>query len=759
MPKQQSVHGPSSGASAQVTAAEISRIAGVTRATVSNWRRRHADFPEPDGGTESSPLYDLRAVQEWLSKRGQSSAGAPVEELRTALRLRPAGMAARLFPLVPALALDGADGEPELGSLPEEELLVAAREAVDRLPAAVSNLGPINAYEAADAAAVRALDRCVREVGAQAALDVLAERELEESAATGTYRTPGGLASLMARMLPADTHSVLDPACGGGGLLAAAAQEGVSTLYGQDVLPVQAQRAAVRLLLPAGDARSGGMRRGKGAKNPAVVESVRIEAGDSLREDAFPGLMADAVLCNPPFGDRDWGQEELAYDPRWAYGVPPRSESELAWVQHALAHVEPGGYAVLLLPPALAFRSSGRRIRTELARSGALRAVVSLPARAAQPFHVGLNIWVLQRPEPGGPERTSVLFVSGEAEPRAGGGASGAQGVRGSGRATQPSIEWADLTRRVLASWTAFLADPDAFTDEPGVARAVPVVDLLGDVVDFSSARHVRATAADVSPRALKRRVTELRGKLAEQVGALSAASESEAGEWQPADAVDGAAREGWRTATVSDLARGGALTLLRGAMPASRDTERSPTGRQDKDNDAATGAGADGRVLTVGDLSAGTAPSGVSTRIRTDTAHRIAAGDVVLRSAAPQGTPCVMARVVGEEDAGAWLGPHLHILRPDPARLDPRFLAGFVAADDNIAVASTGTAGLTHVNPGRLRIPLLPLAQQQRYGEAFRRVGELRAAARATAVTGEEMAAALVLGLTSGGLVPPDGP
>jgi transposase-like protein len=46
----------------QVSAADISRMAGVTRATVSNWRRRHADFPAPSGGTDTSPSYDLAAV-------------------------------------------------------------------------------------------------------------------------------------------------------------------------------------------------------------------------------------------------------------------------------------------------------------------------------------------------------------------------------------------------------------------------------------------------------------------------------------------------------------------------------------------------------------------------------------------------------------------------------------------------------------------------------------------------------------------------
>lgn len=81
-----------SAPSAQVTAAEISRIAGVTRATVSNWRRRHDDFPAPSGGTDSSPLYDLEEVRAWLASRGQHTAATPSGELRTTLRLREQGV-------------------------------------------------------------------------------------------------------------------------------------------------------------------------------------------------------------------------------------------------------------------------------------------------------------------------------------------------------------------------------------------------------------------------------------------------------------------------------------------------------------------------------------------------------------------------------------------------------------------------------------------------------------------------------------------
>ncbi|MFD5769872.1 hypothetical protein ACFWIN_29225 [Streptomyces sp. NPDC127049] len=42
--------------------AEVARIAGVGRAAVVNWRRRHPDFPEPVGGTPVHPTFARSAV-------------------------------------------------------------------------------------------------------------------------------------------------------------------------------------------------------------------------------------------------------------------------------------------------------------------------------------------------------------------------------------------------------------------------------------------------------------------------------------------------------------------------------------------------------------------------------------------------------------------------------------------------------------------------------------------------------------------------
>ncbi|WP_245205616.1 N-6 DNA methylase [Kitasatospora sp. RG8] len=732
---------PAAPPSARVTAAEISRIAGVTRATVSNWRRRHADFPAPGGGTETSPLYDLGAVQQWLRERGRTAAASPQEALRTALRLLGAGAdTTRFFPLLAAaarLAEQESDGPLELSGdrlvaaanraanqAAEQAPNQAADQAMNRAATARGASGPAaGPYGSEDAGVIRALLACVRGAGPRAALDVLAERELDESAAGGTYRTPEGLAELMAALLPGPVLRVLDPACGSGSLLAAARRRGARELYGQDALALQAQRASVALMLDE--------------PGPPAEGGAVISTGDSLRADAFPGLTADAVLCNPPFGDRDWGRDELAYDPRWAYGVPSRFESELAWVQHALAHVEPGGYVVMLLPPALAFRTSARRVRAELVRSGAVRAVVSLPARVAHPLHIALHVWVLQRPEPGAADRASVLFVDGNGE--ASDGAGSGVPVRGGPRGVD-GVDWAGLAERVLAPWTAYRARPEGFADESGSARAVPVVDLLDDVVDLTPGRRVRA--AEVDPAALAGRIAALHGQLGEQLGELAALGG--AGECEPA----GAATREWRTVTVADLARGGALAVVRASPPGGG---RDPRGG----GSAPAEAGGHRPVLTARDVRDGTAPSGDGGDAHPDTTQAIAAGDVLLRAAAGTGGAGPMTRVADEGDAGALLGSALHLLRPDPARLDPWFLAGFLGAADNISAASTGTTTV-QVNPARLRVPLVSLTEQRRYGEAFRHAHRLRVAAHRAAAVAAEAATAVTAGLTAGALLPP---
>ena len=57
----------------EVTAAQIARLAGVGRAAVSNWRRRHPGFPSPVGGSDTSPQRAGRAARS-VGKRWAAAA-------------------------------------------------------------------------------------------------------------------------------------------------------------------------------------------------------------------------------------------------------------------------------------------------------------------------------------------------------------------------------------------------------------------------------------------------------------------------------------------------------------------------------------------------------------------------------------------------------------------------------------------------------------------------------------------------------------
>ncbi|WP_326566911.1 N-6 DNA methylase [Amycolatopsis rhabdoformis] len=330
---------------ATVSAADIARLAGVRRAAVSNWRRRHDDFPRPVGGTASSPLFSLPAVQAWLSSRGRPVELAPID--RAWQRLRALGDDLDLGERV----ADAGDYLAHAGERPDDdpELLTLLTEV----------------------ATTR---------GAAWTFEQLCERYFEAHARR-VSPTPPAYASLMVRLAGANGTTVLDPACGFGTLLLEAGQ--AHHVQGQDSDPTTARIAALRLRLHGTD--------------------TEIHVGDSLREDAFAGQQADVVLCDPPFNERAWGHEELVGDPRWEYGLPPRGESELAWVQHCLARVKPGGTVAILMPGAAAGRRSGKRIRANLLRAGALRAVLTLAP--------GTDLWLLTRPAAGSRAPATVLLA------------------------------------------------------------------------------------------------------------------------------------------------------------------------------------------------------------------------------------------------------------------------------------------------------------------------------------------------------------
>jgi hypothetical protein len=687
-----------------VTLAEIARVAGVGRAAVSNWRRRHDTFPEPVGGSDVSPQFSLTEVEQWLRQQGKASGLSPEERLWP--QFEALGDRALSGLAIASVGQDLLAGGVSAG-LPSGVRL--SREAAGLAADAVRSAGHERGQEVFDFLLSRWLDVYVRQV----------------------IITPMPLARLMIDMAAAfspgsvEPTSILDPACGVGGLLLAAAEHWGAAigdppglvLAGADRDPALASLAASRLALAnVGDrSRSGRLRQ-------AGTRKLDVRVGDSLRDDPHSEFRAKVVVSHPPFNERDWGHEELATDPRWTYGLPPRTEPELAWIEHTLARLQPGGVAVLLMPPAVASRRAGRRIRGSLLRAGVLRSVMALPAGIAVPYSVPLHLWVLQAPIPGSGTGRHCLLIDAAASD---------SGTRVPGQ----GIDWARLHEHILAAVRGHVSEgrirasrASATPPPPIGCVVVPVMSLLDEQVDLTPARYVagRSSQDDTRVHDLRDRFQILLEDLSSRARLLSE--------------VDLSDEAGSPTATtVGDLDRARALTIHAGREVAEHMT------RLDSPAERAV------PVLTVPDLLSDGKPSFWLP------ADEVSRAGGLLTLAEPDDVV-----VVGVERAyRAWvqvdgpviLGPQLYLLRLDRTLLDPWFMAGCLGAPANARQASSHTSSSSRIDIRKLQVLQLRPAEQRRYAEAFRQVTAVEDVLLNVHLVGSDLLRALSNGLSAGRL------
>lgn len=713
-----------SDSTATVTASGIASLAGVGRAAVSNWRRRYADFPQPVGGSAASPAFDLRAVENWLQGQGKVPE-IPAEE-RTWRRIEAFGMpehAGDALSLTGAFLLADASGQPEAvtarkgrrGAGPAAGLIPAPE-----LAARVDSWGGYARHLLVDlvprewSAQQEELLRFARELaarlGAEEAFEYLCNRYAAAGTLPGHYATPPAVAELMLD-LAGDAKVILDFACGSGNILRTAANhslEGGSplTCYGQDVSKTQASITLLRLLFitgRAGIALDGG-------------SGPHIATGDSLLADAFPDLAADVAVASPPFGIHDWGRDRLAYDTRWAFGgLPPRTEPELAWIQHALARVVPGGRAVLLMPPAAAKRPAGRKIRGELVRRGALQAVIALPPGSLPTTGISLHLWVLRKPRPG-ETAGQVLFIDSTAA------------------AQQAGSEFAAVRQMVGRAWSAYLAAPGKAA-RSGESGTVLAIDLLDDEVDLTPGSRLRPAPVGIAaePRDLVAAAEDIRAAL----GAL--------GDSLPRLRVAG--KDGtvpvW--AALEDLVRSGSAEIHRAGPQAVPGPGKPGTGHFEAE-------------VTSQDILRGRPPSGaVPLDPQAGEPTRVQSGDVLVVAGAQR----TMARVAAAEQVGAVLGRGVYAVRVDPQVLDPWFVAGAISGADSRRIAGQVTStlsGTLRTDIRRLQIPVLPIETQRLHGEAHRRLAEFEILVLQAAERSSDVARDLASGLVNQTLEPEPG-
>jgi type I restriction enzyme M protein len=194
----------------------------------------------------------------------------------------------------------------------------------------------------------------------------------------GEFYTPRSVVRLMGMITDAkERESIYDPACGTAGMLLECIehvkQQGgdprTLKLYGQEKNLTTSTIARMNMFLHG-------------------ISDFRIERGDTLRDPRFfyKDILQtfNIVIANPPFSLKEWGAEIWTNDiyGRNIAGAPPKSNGDMAWVQHMLKSMDPrNGRVAVVLPHGALFRKGAEaKIREKLLERDLLDAVIGLGA-------------------------------------------------------------------------------------------------------------------------------------------------------------------------------------------------------------------------------------------------------------------------------------------------------------------------------------------------------------------------------------------
>lgn len=399
---------------------DIAKLGDVSAAAVSNWRKRSTDFPRPAAGTDARPLFARDDVIEWMKANDKPMVQLAASNAIAAMNLAQVSFgaassasgledAARLFvSICAARKLSGDHAAPIplwqefLARVPGEGLAVlrelGERYEIDRwrdlvdLPDSAHRIPPSAAERIA-----RLIDEIAPAELADAADAVLARAVGAMGRAGSEHGYIGNRVSdFLVQISASDARGmVYDPACGIGDVLTQLRDR--DEAGGHRIEWMVAHEINLPTVVLADQ---------RGYLHGARIE---LDAVDVLAKDPYPDLEADLIVADPPYGVQ-YDKYDLL-DVRWVYGTPGKRSSELAWIQHAIAHLAEDGVAYVVTPGGPLFRS-GRdgEIRRGLVADGCVQAIYQLPPKLLQHTSIPVVVWVLGKPG----TANSIRFVNAE---------------------------------------------------------------------------------------------------------------------------------------------------------------------------------------------------------------------------------------------------------------------------------------------------------------------------------------------------------
>lgn len=130
------------------------------------------------------------------------------------------------------------------------------------------------------------------------------------------------------------------------------------------------------------------------------------------KDETYDPLFVDAVVSNPPYSQR-WDPENKDSDPRFDYGIAPKSKADYAFLLHDLYHLRPDGIMTIVLPHGVLFRGAEEgKIRRNLVENRNIQAIIGLPANIFFGTGIPTIVMVLRKSRPAGESDVLVVDAS-----------------------------------------------------------------------------------------------------------------------------------------------------------------------------------------------------------------------------------------------------------------------------------------------------------------------------------------------------------
>lgn len=213
----------------------------------------------------------------------------------------------------------------------------------------------------------------------------------------GEFFTPVSLVQMIVNFIEPDHGSVIDPACGSGGMFVQSAHfiekmhknpQDVATFYGAEKNPTTIRLAKMNLAVHGLEGK--------------------IQKAISYYEDPHNFLgKANFVMANPPFNVDDVDAEKIKNDPRLPFGLPgvnkkgSVSNGNYLWISYFYSYLNDEGRAGFVMS-SQASSAGGQEaeVRRKLVESGNVGAMVAIRSNFFYTRSVPCELWFFNKNKP-----------------------------------------------------------------------------------------------------------------------------------------------------------------------------------------------------------------------------------------------------------------------------------------------------------------------------------------------------------------------